>query len=191
MIKKGEVSKHRIVEAARGLFYHKGIAVTSVANVADAAGVSKGNLTYYFPTKDALIAAVVEARSERISGVLALWQEKGLAPVEAVEAFICFVESTSEDFARYGCPMATASSELGKDHVALQSKANVSFVLLRGFLHKQFGTVQPANVARDSADHFLVLAEGASVMSHAFRDRGIVRQTANVMRRTAADIFAV
>ncbi len=113
-----------------------------------------------------------------------------MPPDLAVDAFIRFVESTAQDFAQSGCPMATTSSELGKQHEALQTRANVSFELLRAYLQRQFARAQPLQDASDSADHFLVLAEGAAVMSHGFRDVAIVARTAQVMRAAAAEIFA-
>ena len=41
----------RILEAGRRLFNSKGFAATSLNDIATAIGISKGNLTYHFPTK--------------------------------------------------------------------------------------------------------------------------------------------
>jgi AcrR family transcriptional regulator len=47
-----------ILDRAAGLFARRGVAKTSVQDVADAVGLSKAGLLHHFPTKDALAAAV-------------------------------------------------------------------------------------------------------------------------------------
>ena len=44
----------RILEAGRRLFNERGYAATSMGDIAAAVGISKGNLTYHFPTKQTL-----------------------------------------------------------------------------------------------------------------------------------------
>ena len=51
-----------LLEAALQLFVQKGYAATKVEDVAALAGVSKGTLFLYFPTKEALFKAVVRAK---------------------------------------------------------------------------------------------------------------------------------
>jgi TetR/AcrR family transcriptional regulator len=58
--------------AALDLFVSKGFAATRVEEVASLAGVSKGTLFLYFPSKEELFKAVVR---EHISGRFAQWGE--------------------------------------------------------------------------------------------------------------------
>jgi AcrR family transcriptional regulator len=53
--------RQQIVDAAAALFAREGHDATSVAAVATRAGVSTGNVYRYFPSKEALFAAVVPA----------------------------------------------------------------------------------------------------------------------------------
>jgi AcrR family transcriptional regulator len=50
----------RILEAAADLFCSQGYAATSVAEVAEAAGLLKGSVYHYIRTKEDLLAAIVE-----------------------------------------------------------------------------------------------------------------------------------
>ncbi|MEC5213564.1 TetR/AcrR family transcriptional regulator [Polaromonas sp. CG_9.5] len=59
-----------LLAAALDLFVEKGFAATRVEEVAARAGVSKGTLFLYFPSKDELFKAVVR---ENISGRFAEW----------------------------------------------------------------------------------------------------------------------
>lgn len=61
------------MEAALALFVEKGFAATRVEEVAARAGVSKGTLFLYFPTKEELFKAVVR---ENIAGRLHEWNEE-------------------------------------------------------------------------------------------------------------------
>jgi TetR/AcrR family transcriptional regulator len=62
-----------LLAAALDLFVEKGFAATRVEEVAQQAGVSKGTVFLYFPTKEALFKAVVR---EHISGRFSEWNEE-------------------------------------------------------------------------------------------------------------------
>lgn len=62
-----------LLAAALDLFVEKGFAATRVDEVAARAGVSKGTLFLYFPSKEELFKAVVR---ENISGRFAEWNEE-------------------------------------------------------------------------------------------------------------------
>lgn len=55
-----------ILKAARDLFLEHGFASTSVDAVTEASGVSKPTVYNHFPTKEALLEAVVRAEAERL-----------------------------------------------------------------------------------------------------------------------------
>lgn len=62
-----------LLAAALDLFVEKGFAATRVEEVAQRAGVSKGTLFLYFPSKEELFKAVVR---ENISGRFAEWSDE-------------------------------------------------------------------------------------------------------------------
>src|SRR5438045_2301232 len=62
-----------LLDAALDLFVEKGFAATRAEEVAARAGVSKGTLFLYFPSKEELFKAVVR---ENISGRFAEWNEE-------------------------------------------------------------------------------------------------------------------
>ncbi len=51
-------AREALAEAALELFYRRGVANTSLADIAGAARVPTGNVYYHFCTKDALVEAV-------------------------------------------------------------------------------------------------------------------------------------
>lgn len=68
--RRKEARPGELLEAALSLFVEKGFAATRVEEVAARAGVSKGTLFLYFPSKEELFKAVVR---ETIAGRFAEW----------------------------------------------------------------------------------------------------------------------
>ena len=68
--RRKEARPGELLDAALDLFVEKGFAATRVEEVAARAGVSKGTLFLYFPTKEELFKAVVR---ENISGRFTEW----------------------------------------------------------------------------------------------------------------------
>ena len=67
--------KQEIVDAARRLIVERGIGRMSLADIASSAGVSKGTLYYYFPTKRSLVFEISRVHMEAVSGKLIRWVE--------------------------------------------------------------------------------------------------------------------
>jgi len=65
---KGKRTRARIVEAAAGLFYERGVAGTSLDAIRSAAGVSGSQLSHYFAGKDELVQAVIGYQAATITG---------------------------------------------------------------------------------------------------------------------------
>lgn len=61
-----------IADAAMTIFAAKGFAPAKMSDIADLAGVSKGAVYRYFPTKEALFRAVVERRGLDVASLQAL-----------------------------------------------------------------------------------------------------------------------
>lgn len=78
-------TKERILEAALLLFNRDGISNVSMRRIAREAGIQIGNLTYYFPSRDSLVEALlnrlleelekrIERVEERESNLKMLWR---------------------------------------------------------------------------------------------------------------------
>ena len=62
--------RQQIVAAARTAIAQRGLAATSLRDIAAAAGVSMGTVTYHFASIDEILSAVVIAESERFYGAV-------------------------------------------------------------------------------------------------------------------------
>lgn len=59
--------KEKIMEAATQLFNEKGYGTVNLKELAQTIGISRGNLTYHFKNKEALLEAIIKNMWERIS----------------------------------------------------------------------------------------------------------------------------
>lgn len=58
--RQAEQRRAQLIDAALDLFSAHGFEATRVSDIAHAAGVAQGLLYHYFPTKEALLAAIIE-----------------------------------------------------------------------------------------------------------------------------------
>jgi AcrR family transcriptional regulator len=72
--KKSEISVAHIVEAAMRVLARQGYAHSSLMDIANEVGMSKGAVHYHFPTKEALITQVLETACDAVAErTLKLW----------------------------------------------------------------------------------------------------------------------
>lgn len=64
-MKKGDMRRAQILDAAEQLFFEQGYDRTSVQDILDALQMSKGGFYHYFDAKDSVLRAVSERRAER------------------------------------------------------------------------------------------------------------------------------
>ena len=64
-MRKGEVRRQAIIDAADGLFCRNGYAETTVEDILAALGCSKGSFYHYFDNKLAVLQAICEDKAAR------------------------------------------------------------------------------------------------------------------------------
>jgi TetR/AcrR family transcriptional regulator len=84
----GERRRTTIVEEAIRQFGTEGYAGASLDSIAQAVGVRKQTLLYYFPNKDALLEACLAAAGARVAEVISTALETSTDPEEKAEAVI-------------------------------------------------------------------------------------------------------
>ena len=82
--KKSEESRRQVLDAAISVLAKKGIASTSVQDIADAAGLSKGAVHYHFESKEELLERVLDRCCEVVEArIRAVFEQEGL-PIERI-----------------------------------------------------------------------------------------------------------
>src|SRR5215203_5989198 len=110
----GKDTRRRIVEAAMELFWAKGYGSTSIADILSRSQVNSGSLYHFFPGKQDLLIAVLEAYREGIGAMLLEPAWAGVSdPVEKVFALLAKYRSLIvETDCGYGCPIGSLALEL-------------------------------------------------------------------------------
>lgn len=81
---KGRVTRSELVDAATAQFAEGGFRTASLRDIAARVGLSHPGLLHHFPTKAALLEAVLARRDETDAAVLAAAQARGEDRVEAI-----------------------------------------------------------------------------------------------------------
>ena len=90
-------TRERLIEAAAKVFAEKGFAATSLDEVADAAGLTKGAVYSNFENKEDLVAAVLNAHSDRLSGIRDIATESGTIEQQQAVAARLFSKTVAEE----------------------------------------------------------------------------------------------
>ena len=82
--KKSSITKHEILKTAIQLFFEKGYSAVSPNVIAKNLDISTGNLTYYYPTKEHLLAVLVDDLCKFQWKLIEAEAEDGISSVMAI-----------------------------------------------------------------------------------------------------------
>ena len=171
-------TKDKIVYAAMMLFAQKGYGSTSVADILHAAGVNAGSLYYFFPGKQDVLLAVLEAYLRGIHPMLLAPAWKDVAdPIERVFALLARYRAALESTeCTYGCPIGSIALELHEPDPAVRQLLAANFAGWLNAIEQCFvdaGDRLPADVDRRAlAVLALTTMEGGVMVSRTDRTLG-------------------
>lgn len=166
--------RERLVAAAVDRFHAQGFAETSLAEVAKAAGLSPGNVFYYFRTKEDLARAVIDdwCRSQS-EDLAALMVEK-----DGWRRLDLFVEQAEEERERYvslGCPLAGLARDLRRESDTLRAEIPRVYAVQHGWLRDRFAEVGFSPEEAEAHARFLMAAyNGAILLAYAQDDPSLI-----------------
>jgi len=107
-------TRNRLIVTAMKLFWEKGYGSTSVADLLQAAGANSGSLYHFFPGKQDLLLAVLEAYRRGIDGMLLAPAWKGFDdPIARVFALLArYREGIVQTECVYACPIGSLALEI-------------------------------------------------------------------------------
>jgi TetR/AcrR family transcriptional repressor of nem operon len=190
-------TKRRLLDGAEQLMLAKGFAATTVDEICQAAGVTKGSFFHYFKSKDDLAKAVLE----RFCEVRArLMQESPLRkkkdPLERVYGSIdTFIEVSRSPLAKNGCLLGNFAQELSDSHPRMRSLCAKRFAEWAAVLKQELDEAKAQYLPKsrldtDSlAEHFIAIVEGALILSKAKQDMGVMEKSLRHFRRYLESLF--
>jgi AcrR family transcriptional regulator len=171
-------TRHRLVEAARDLFWEQGYTATGIAQVLKTAKVQSGSLYYFFPTKEDLLLSVLD------------WYKANLIPVVVKPVFDRIHDPIERIFGildgyrrmlmlrkfEQGCPVGNLALELSNSHATARGPLAECFTawckVIEGCLADAAGRL-PASLDRGQLALFvLTTMEGAIMLARTYRSIG-------------------
>ncbi len=182
--------RKRLIGAAIERFHEKGVAKTALADVATAAGIPKGDVYYYFKTKDELVGAVIEEWCRLMEYYLGLLSPLP-SPRRRIEGFIDQAAKMSETYTTIGCPVSGLAMDLKREGGDLSKEAGRIYAVQFAWLKKQF--VEAGFSAKKADEHarFLFAGyHGAILMAHALSESGTISSEIRSLKHWLAEVFS-
>jgi AcrR family transcriptional regulator len=174
--------RERLIAAACDLFYRQGIAGTTLAHIAEAAEVPLGNVYYYFKSKDDIVAAVVEARTEEIRSATAAVQRRHGSPKARLKALVGLLADARDAVADHGCPLGTLCTELANHPGQSPSLTAPLMQTLLDWAEQQFHAMGRRD-ARELAVELVIAYEGSAVLTNALAQPEIMAREARRLEK--------
>ena len=170
-MKQGNQTCNKIIESCNELFYKRGFHKTAFSDIVNATGLSKGNITYHFKSKENILKAVVEQRMDKMQKLFDSWEEQNSDAQFLLNCFIDFLLSDKSELSQFGCPNGTLASELGKSSELNKQLSQGIFNMLRLWLTEQFLKLgYTAEQSKDQAMELFTRAQGICVISQVYND---------------------
>lgn len=148
---KGQATRARILQTAADLFYDNGIAQTTNEQIRSAAGVSGSQLNHYFPTREALVDAVLDKRfADAIDP--SLFPGSGIPHSLATLRGWADVYVQRYDTLSGGCRVGSLAGETLKSSMDLRAQIDGGYERWRAALRDGLLAMKCSGELKDSAD---------------------------------------
>ena len=125
---KAEKTRQFIVEKTAPIFNKKGYAGTSLSDMTEATGLTKGSIYGNFANKDEVAVAAFEHNWKKISGFTRLEMDKKSTIREKLLVYTEYDKFLNFPVPMGGCPVLNTAVEADDTHPLLKKKANEAFL---------------------------------------------------------------
>lgn len=195
---KGERTRRHVVEQALQLFSVKGYYNTSISDILQATGLTKGGLYGHFPSKEEIWYAVYDEAVRIWKAIVFQGIRSGSGPLERIEAFVV------NDLRRYlgrevfagGCFFLNMLVELSGQSAGMSRHILRGFVQLSRLLQRWLQEAEEQGAVRGGIDHrqiadfILISLNGAAALYISSRDGAILETTVVQLRQYVDNLKA-
>lgn len=189
-MRKGTITRERIIMQAAELFNQQGYAGSSVSDIMRVTGLRKGGIYNHFESKDELALEAFEYAIDRMRRKYAEAVKGRTSAIDQLIAIVSIYRNIVEDPPlKGGCPLLNTAIESDDTHPALRDKARqamdqflkfIRIVINRG---KRKGEIL-SSVDEASVSVYIVAAmEGGVMISQLYRDSAYMRHTLEHLTR--------
>jgi AcrR family transcriptional regulator len=190
MATKGTQTRRNIIENSLQLFSVKGYYNTSVSDILDATGLTKGGLYGHFASKEDIWNAVYDEAVSIWKGIVFKGIRNNSDPLHRIEKFIenDMLDYLGADVFEGGCFFLNMLVELSGQSASMSKQILHGFVRLSGLLRAwleeadQKGMLQENLDLKEIADFIIISLNGAAALYISSRDRSILDHTVRQLR---------
>jgi len=189
MKQQGSSNRDKIVQAADQLFYLHGYHQTSFSDIADETGIPRGNFYYYFKTKDDILTAVLDFRTQLIEQLLEACEQHSTDAREQLLYLVEILVREEDNIIKYGCPIGTMSAELSKSSLTMQQQVAAIFEKLRLWIAQKLSGAGFADRAEMLSMDILARLQGTTVLANVYHDAEFLRRNAAQHKQWLSDLL--
>lgn len=177
ILPKAERTKSFIVEQAATLFNRQGYAGTSMDDIMQATGLSKGGLYTHFKSKEDIALAAFDYAVQRVTQRVRERTQPIAHPLEKLRAVVQFYrENIFTPPVEGGCPIQNTSIEVDDNNLVMRArvqaamdfwKDGIIYILNKGIAK---GAVQQGIDVDAFAIRFIGTLEGAIMLARLYKD---------------------
>jgi TetR/AcrR family transcriptional repressor of nem operon len=183
-------TREQILDAAGRLIHLRGFHNTSVDDILRESGVGKGNLYYYFKSKDELGYAALDRTLDRIQdGILERLSAPGKDPWMQLGSFLDdAVERARREGCAGGCPLGNLALEMSDIHEGFRTRLSDAFSHVRSKIAETLdrarseGTLRIGTDVSRLANFILAGFEGAFMMGKLHRDAELMANVVDELK---------
>ena len=183
-------TRDKLIEAAQALMLSRGYPATTVDQICESAGVSKGSFYHFFHTKEDMGLAVLEAFQAKNARLIADGPQAGLAdPVERALALVDHLIAAAGEMWGSGCLLGNFALDLAETNPTIRQDVSDRFRRVAAGLSEGMAPlaaeagVPDGPSAQELAEQFIIVVEGALVLAKAHKDWSYVTRALDRFRR--------
>ena len=190
-------TKDKLLDAAQRLMLAKGFPATTVEEICETAGLTKGSFFHYFESKDDLGTAVLDRYAEQGLGRLdsAPFRRQS-DPLKRLIASIDFwIDFINDPSTECGCLLGNFAQELSDTHPEIRARCARYFDQWTQMLKQDFDEARSVYRPRAQidtqglAEHYVAVVEGALLLTKAKRDRKVFERNLGHLKRYIRVVF--
>lgn len=172
MMSKAEKTRQYIVEKTAPIFNRKGFAGTSINDIIEATGLTKGSIYGNFESKDEVALAAFDYNFGLVSSMIKAKMATKPHTIDKLKVYLSvFSDFVNLPALHAGCPVLNTSVECDDTHGQLRAKAvgaienwyaNIEKVIADGV---DAGQIKQGTNAKDFAGAFIALIEGGIMLA--------------------------
>ncbi|GGK79579.1 TetR/AcrR family transcriptional regulator [Rufibacter glacialis] len=194
-ISKSERTKQFIIEQTAPVFNKKGFAGTSLSDLTNATGLSKGSIYGNFRNKDEVAIAAFDYNFNRVTHYI---KERILASENSIESLLVYPKVYRNflkiPFLEPGCPILNTSTEADDTHPKLKERASNALLIWKNSIENQIkrgiqrGEIKPDTNPTEFAVVLISLIEGAIMQAKVTERQTELMTTMNYLEKIITNL---